>query len=211
MSKTVSLDLAKQIHAAAKEKGVEWRPVPEHEGRYEVSSCGQVRRLPEELLKRGHHNQKSVWWSGGVLRQANTSSGYKQVDLCSHGGRRTHRVHQLVAKAFLLNPENKPNVNHKNFDRTDNRVENLEWCTQKENCQHAVKNGHAANNRGGRHGMSKLTEPDVLEIVSMLKNNSPVKDVAKVFCVSAQCIYDIRSGKRWGHLTKNSINNDLLK
>ena len=67
--------------------------------------------------------------------------GYKRVKLTQNGKRKSFLIHRLVALAYIPNTYNKPIVNHINSNRTDNRVENLEWVTHKENSQHASRNG----------------------------------------------------------------------
>lgn len=75
------------------------------------------------------------------LTPKNNWDGYLRVQLWDHQKCRYVSIHRLVAMAFIPNPENKPFINHKNGIKTDNRVENLEWCTQKENIKHALDNG----------------------------------------------------------------------
>lgn len=76
-----------------------------------------------------------------VLKPGIDSKGYKQVNLSKNGKASTCRVHRLIATEYIPNPENKPCVNHINGVRTDNRIENLEWCTKSENAIHAYRTG----------------------------------------------------------------------
>jgi hypothetical protein len=99
-----------------------WQPVKGWEELYEVSSDGLARRVNGSPLKQWAHSQ-----------------GYMLVRLSSP--RAVGRVHRLVAQAFIPNPLSKPSVNHINNCRDDNRVENLEWCTQQENLAHAANQG----------------------------------------------------------------------
>ena len=104
----------------------EWRDIPGSESFYQVSNLGNVRSIRFNKVR----NMKS--WD---------SHGYRAVELCINNNRYTVRVHQLVALAFIPNPENKPEVNHKDRNRSNNNVENLEWVTQSENVAHAYRNG----------------------------------------------------------------------
>ncbi len=81
--------------------------------------------------------------NGRELKICDNGSGYKQVFLMRHGKRYVRLVHRLVAEAFIPNPDGKPEVNHIDLDKGNNRVENLEWCTRVENMNHARSNGHA--------------------------------------------------------------------
>jgi hypothetical protein len=160
--------------------------------RYKVDELGNIYGLKDNILK-----------------PATDGSGYLRVGLRIDNKLQTKKVHRLVATAFIPNPENKPQVNHINCIKTDNRVENLEWVTPKENTAHAIKNGRfyfsdnlsAKNNipkRGELNGMSKLTQVQVDEIRSLFKPRIVTRKIlSEKYNVSEHCIKDIISKKSW--------------
>lgn len=107
---------------------------------YEVSDTGVVRSLDRELLITRCGKQHTQKCKGKRLKQA-INNGYARVALKNNGELKNCLVHRLVAQAFIPNPKNKPQVNHKDGNKLNNHVSNLEWVTPKENLQHAVSNG----------------------------------------------------------------------
>ena len=113
-----------------------WKDIEGFEGLYQVSDTGEVRGLDRKTTGRKNRTIK-----GTVLRKGKTSTGYLMVALSRNGKQTICKVHRLVAKAFIENPQNKPHVNHIDNNPLNNNVENLEWCTQAENVAHAYKIG----------------------------------------------------------------------
>jgi len=128
-----------------------WKPVVGFEKIFEVSDLGNFRRIGEERN----------------LEQQTNSQGYMLIGTRPYGrgkGYKTFRVHREVAKAFIPNPENKPQVNHKDGVKNNNKVSNLEWCTAKENTQHAWKTGLAKPLTSEQVKNTKISDEEVMNI-----------------------------------------------
>lgn len=174
-----------------------WKDVVGFEGLYKVSNLGNVMGMGKSWVC-GMYNGIRVK-PDSICKQSIETNGYKQVWLSINGEGKNYLVHRLVGKAFLENHENKKDINHKNGDKTDNNLENLEWCTRSENIIHAFKNNLKKPSRGSKHGMSKLKEDDVLKIRELAGEHTKL-ELAEMFGVGRRSINDIVNHKSWQHI-----------
>lgn len=126
------------------------------------------------------------------------SVGYFRVSFRKPKIFKTKRVHRLVAETFIPNPQHKKFVNHKNGNKLDNRVSNLEWCSRSENEKHAFKIG-LKSHVGEKHNKSKLTEDNVKDI-RLLHKIIKRKNLSNMFNVSIHCIDNVIYRKSWRHV-----------
>lgn len=170
-----------------------WRPVVGFEARYSVSNTGKVMRTTDSLYRK----------SGSLCSLTYTKkdreyTGYFVVRLWKPCEKRnyTARVHRIVAEAFIGDIDGKE-INHKNGNGADNRVENLEIVTTKENAIHARRvlgRGVGENNGGAR-----LTSANVTDIISMHSSGTRQVDIARKFGVARTTINAIIKGRNWKH------------
>ena len=104
----------------------EWRDIKGYEGKYMVNNLGRVKSL----------NYRNTG-KEGIMEPHDNGKGYLRVQLCKDGKGKWYRINRLVAQAFLPNPNNLPEVNHIDKDKTNNKVENLEWCTTQYNVEYS--------------------------------------------------------------------------
>ena len=123
-----------------------WKDIEGYEGLYQVSNLGRVKSLERYNL-----GIKNKYIKERFLKQHPDGKGYLMVWLYKGTKRKTMKVHRLVAKTFIPNPKQKPQIDHINAERQDNRVENLRWCTEKENSNNPI----TAKRNGESHFSTK--------------------------------------------------------
>ena len=157
-----------------------WLPMKGYEGFYEVSNLGRV-----------------ISSSGCMRKPSKTKFGYLKLNLSREGVVKSVRVHRVVAITFLDKTEGKDEVNHLDGDKTNNRVDNLEWCTSSENKYHAVRTGLLVSPRGGLNPKSKLsnTEADFLRYFASIGYTQ--SSLAELFGISKSVTCNIVNNKSY--------------
>jgi hypothetical protein len=112
-----------------------WKDVIGYEGIYQVSNLGRIKRISKNHLCNLRYQGEYY------LKPLDNGKGYLRMKLSNNGSSKRVMLHRIIAEAFINNPENKKVINHINGNKKDNRIENLEWCTQSYNCLHSVKMG----------------------------------------------------------------------
>lgn len=158
-----------------------WKDIKGYEGLYIVSSFGRVKSL--DYLHTGKEK---------ILKPWKQKNGYLQVQLCKNKKRKGVTVHRLVATAFIDNPENKPQIDHINSIKDDNRVDNLRWCTAKENTNNAItiSKRYGANSCRAR-GVLQFTKEGVF-----VRKWECMRDAARVLGIGYKHISSCCLGKR---------------
>lgn len=189
MQKNEILDLPSEV----------WRPIESTQGVYLVSNLGRVKSVARSIItKRELKPCKSTLLKPSIRGQ------YLTVYLSVDGGIMASSIHRLVAKAFIPNPDEKRFVNHKDLDKLNNRLDNLEWCTHAENMSHARLNGAMDNGKGGgvtgprptilgeKNPNCKLTDGDVKEVVRLFNNRFldgiSTSEIAKRYGIDPQTV-----------------------
>lgn len=150
-----------------------WKPIKDYEGLYEVSNYGNVRSLFRYKKQ---------------LKLELTKNGYLRIMLCKNKKRKRYLIHRLVAEAFIPNPNNLPQVNHRDENPKNNCVDNLEWCSHEYNCNYGNRN-------------KRIIEKSKIKIVQLDKNNNcikiwnSIKEASEFYNISSSAIVLCLKGK----------------
>ena len=182
-----------------------WKPVVGYEGLYEVSDQGRVRSY-RRCSKYSKERQPKL------LAGNKKWTGYIEIQLYDgYGNKKYSPAHRLVAEAFIPNPDGKPEVNHKNGIRDDNRAENLEWVTCSENHKHAFKELHKEHSRSTKGKASKNRKLTYEQAESIRADCRQGTEIAKEYGVSTSIVYNIKHGRFYNVKEGESVRmiNDL--
>jgi hypothetical protein len=162
-----------------------WKEINKFKGKYIVSNHGRVYSIKNKIMLKG-----SI-----------TKTGYKVVSL----GGKNYRIHKLVILAFMPNPLNLPITNHKDGNKTNNHIDNLEWSTYSHNTKHAYDTGLIKQDwaylRGEKSHFAKLTKEQALTIkYELLPKRVSLRKIAKQYGVTLKTIWSISKGQNWGWL-----------
>lgn len=175
-----------------------WKDIAGYEGLYQVSDLGRVKSL-DRICWNGKVNfvRKSK-----IIKDFKNKKGYHTVSLNKGKSPKSYYLHRLVAIAFIPNPENKPEVNHKKGNKSDNRVCAIEWSTYSENNQHSYDVGLKKKPKGILSLRAKFTESQVLAIrrLHRIYPNLNKAKLARRFNVCESAIHNIISRKNWNHI-----------
>lgn len=142
-----------------------------------------------------------------VLKTQIDKKGYCRLTTTHNRKHETFKVHRLVAKTFIPNPKNLATVNHKDGNKNNNHVDNLEWMSNTDNMRHAYRTGIREELKGEESNTSILTEKQARSIIYLLKTtDARHHTIAKLYNVSRSCITDINTGKSWKHINRKEVN-----
>lgn len=167
------------------------QPIADYEGLYEITKDGQVWSHP----KGGRNGFRGMWMS-----PVKDGTGYFFVYLKKNGNRKAHKIHRLIANAFIPNPSHYPEINHKDGVKTNNSVDNLEWVTHSQNMLHAHRTGLNQAAKGIKNGFAKLDEKQVLEIRRIRDTGMSYSKIATMFNVAKGTVVFICLRQTWRHI-----------
>lgn len=173
---------------------VKWVSIKTWEGIYEVSNTGLVKTVGN-VVYGGHRKKQIIFVPEKIRTHSHTNNGYYVIRLCKRPRMKSYLVHRLVAEHFIRNIHNKPEVNHKDGDKKNNFVNNLEWVTKKENVIHAFETGIKTNKLIKRKPLSKK------KVIEIFKSKLSLKVLSEKYNVPKLTIQSIKTGKRRFNIT----------
>jgi hypothetical protein len=174
-----------------------WKPVLGYEGFYEISSLGRVRSVKRTIIRKNGCPQTI---RERMLKTDHDGSPYLHTSLSIGGAVKTKSVHALVAEAFIPNPMKLPEVNHKDTNKRNNSIKNLEWMTRSEQQIHARGFGLGPENVGSRNGQSKFNEQSAAECRERFLMGESLRGLASSFGVHVEVVRSLVKRRTWRHV-----------
>lgn len=157
-----------------------WKEIDGYDGFYEISNLGRCKT--HYALGSGKYTEE-----GRIIKPVKCSNGYLEYQLRKDGKRKCHMAHRLVAQAFIPNPDNKEEVNHIDECITNNKVDNLEWVTPKENCNYGTRNKRSIENHKYNKIIQLTLEGEYIATHNDAKEASKVVGLTGSSCIIRCC------------------------
>ena len=170
-----------------------WKEVLGYEGLYLVSSYGRIKTIEKKVK---HYKGGFSLLKEKILKSRLNRYGYERITLWKEGKMTTMSIHRLVLTSFIPNLINKPQINHINGIKTNNELKNLEWCTNKENINHA-DSSLLRDIKGEKYKRSKITNLDVLWI---RESNLSNLEIREKYNISRSQVSKIKNNTAWSHI-----------
>ena len=188
-----------------------WKNIQGYDGYYQVSNLVRVQGLDREVyVSRGSQKLNTKKVIGSIIKQKKESNGYWRLSLRKERTNKSYSIHRLVLCAFdpILSTKE---VNHKDGDKNNNQLSNLEWVTRLQNIHHAIASGLTLVQQGQSSRFAKLDNKQVATIVQLLQQNKKIAVIAKEFSVGRVAIQRINTGLCWVSVTKQLVKEYPIK
>lgn len=180
----------------------EFRPIEKYENLYEISNYGRIKSLGIY-----HGKTNNYFYKPHIIKSNKTREGYLIVCLTNYGDRKYFSIHRLVAIAFINNPNNYKEVNHKDSNRTNNMVTNLEWCTRSYNCKYSYSHNNRkhidVHLKGENNPNSRFTNNDIKDMIKLRNKGLKFREIAEKYNTTADYVSQIYNKKIWKHIDIN--------
>lgn len=156
-----------------------WKEIKGYEGYYEVSNLGRFRSMDRIII---FSNGRKVFYKGKIINGSIEKDGYICVKLSKNGNNETKKLHRLIAQTFMpVDNSDNLEVNHIDFNRINNRINNLEWVSHIDNIHHSSKKGRYKDNaRGCKNGRANYTEEEIIYMRKLYDKGKSVMDIIKI-------------------------------
>lgn len=180
-----------------------WKPIEGYEGQYEVSNIGRVKSLSRIAYRDFRYKKHSALYIKERIKKPYVlKNGYITIALIKNNKTNITYLHRIIAEAFIKKPIGCNIVNHKNGVKTDNRIENLEWCTS------GYNNLHAIRNRLRKPANACLDEKNAIRIIEMRKQKLTHIEIARILKISKCTVRGFLSGNSYKWLRINISDNE---